>query len=339
MKFYPAAYACLSMALAGISAGGGAFAQQAQPFFAGKTIKVVTPTGPGGTVALYSQIVTRYLRPHLAGGPALVVQFMPGAGGVAAATYMTSAAVKDGTFIGQIHSSSVHAPLLEAAGFDPTQFNWLGSITPMYGVVSILNTAPATTLEQLKNVSVPLAASSRTNESSIIPELMNKLLGTKFKVVLGYRGGGDMFLAMENGEAFGRVASWDSWTSEKPDWLRDGRLVHLIQYGPLNPEIPDVPSLSKLLESQSDKELVEFLGMGMALGRAFYTPAGNNPVAQKELELAFAQMLKDPAFVEGAKALRMAVEPRSGAEISEALKRSYNVTPGVLNALKQLIAK
>ena len=337
MRLYLTALAGLSMALAAVPTGGGASAQQAQPFFAGKTIRVVTPTGPGGTVALYSQLVTRYLRPHLAGGPALVVQFMPGAGGVAAATYMMSAA-KDGTFIGQIHSSSVHAPLLEAASFDPTQFNWLGSITPMYGVVSILNTAPAITLEQLRTVSVPLAASSRTNESSIIPELINKLLGTKFKIVTGYRGGGDMFLAMENGEAFGRVASWDSWTSEKPDWLRDGRLVHLVQYGPLNTEIPDVPSLSKLLDGENDRRLLEFLGMGMTLGRAFYMPPGNNGAPQKELEAAFAQMLKDTSFVEGAKSLRMAVEPRSGAEISEALKRAYNVTPGVLNALKQLIA-
>ena len=320
----------------------GASAQEdIADFYKGKTVQIIVGTSAGGGYDIFARALARHMGRHVPGAPKFIVANMPGAGSNVMSAHVVNAAPKDGSVIGAPFATQPLAAVFENVAklrFDPRRLHYLGSATTGHYLCVVRPDAPATRLADMMTTELVMGGTAENGSTGYLPILLNNVIGTKFKVVLGYRGGGDMFLAMENGEAFGRVASWDSWTSEKPDWLRDGRLVHLVQYGPLNTEIPDVPSLSKLLDGENDRRLLEFLGMGMTLGRAFYMPPGNNGAPQKELEAAFAQMLKDTSFVEGAKSLRMAVEPRSGAEISEALKRAYNVTPGVLNALKQLIA-
>lgn len=311
----------------------------AEEFYKGKTINLIVPSDAGGSFASYSRTVARYMPKHVPGAPAIVAQFKPGAGGVVGANYMTAVAPKDGTEFAAIHAASMHAPMFRGAKFDPTSFQWIGGITPMYGLIAVMSTAPAKNLDEAKTAEVLLAASSKDNETSIIPEIMNKLVGTKFKVVLGYKGGGAMLMAMEQGETHGRVASWDSLESGRPDWLRDGKLSYIVQYGPKNNAIPNVPILKDLLTSESDKKMMDVLEIGMQLGRAYYAPEGVPADRIGILRSAFMATMKDAEFLEQAAKQKLGVAPRGGPELSALVKNAYAAPPEVIGVIRSYMGK
>src|SRR5690606_24001132 len=102
--------------------------------------------------------------------------------------------------------------------------------------------------------------------------LMNHTLGTKFRVVLGYKGGAEVNQAMEQNEVHGRMQYWSGWTAGKPDWLRDKKLIHYVQYGPTIRELPDVPRLIDLVQDQKAKQMVTFLETANKIGMGFWVP-------------------------------------------------------------------
>src|SRR5262249_55436034 len=194
----------------------------AEDFYRGKTLRVIVASEVGGGYDLYARTFATHLRRHIPGEPTIVVQNMPGGGGLQAANWLFNIAPKDGLAIGLIQRGIPFYPFFgdQNAKFVPTQFNWLGSFAAETGSTTVWHTAKARRIEDAFEDTIVLGGSG-PNDSETYPHLMNNTIGTKFRIVSGYRGNSTVFLAMERGEVEGVTGSWSSVKSERPNWLRD----------------------------------------------------------------------------------------------------------------------
>src|SRR5262249_2630147 len=203
-------------------------------FYGGKTINYILAVPDGASWGLYARTFTEHLRKHIPGNPTVIMQVMPGGGGVAAGNYIYNVAARDGTVIGTPLSTAIvfAATDPQEVMYDPRRFSWLGSLALVQDVVTVLHTAPATTPEAAKRTELIMGATGKGSNTFQDVALANNLLGTKFKPVRGYKGGQEINLAMERGEVQGRATTWESWPSANPDWLRDKKIIQLVQLGP-----------------------------------------------------------------------------------------------------------
>ena len=196
-------------------------------FYRSKTITIVLGTGPGRTYDLYARMLANNMSRHIPGKPTMVIQYMRGAGGLKATNYVYNAALQDGTVMATLFAS---LPLLQklrpkAAKYDALKFNWLGAYSRTVNVIAVMSNAPATTLADAMKTEVVIGSIGKGNTTYQWPALVNSVLGTKFKIVSGYRSGGAIYKAMESGEVHGYAPVWLSLTSTKAAWLRDKKVV------------------------------------------------------------------------------------------------------------------
>ena len=314
-----------------------ASADEITDFYTGKTVTVMVPSGLGGTLGIYGRLVSEHLGDHIPGKPTVIIQSRPGGGGTQGAAYAFNAAPKDGTYVAQVLAPSVLAPLLRSVKFDASKFQWLGSLTPRPAVVSVWHTSPAKTLEEAKKIEIPMGSTGLGSETYIIPTLMNEVLGTKFKVVKGYKGGGAVNKAMESLEVTGRMQYWSGWTAGKPTWLRDNLLIHLVQYGGVIPELPNVPQLANLVQDQEAKQMISFIETAPKIGMGFWVPPGTPGDRVSALRKAFETMMADKDFQAAAAKRRATVELVKGDDLQQITAEAY-ATPGpVLAELKKIL--
>lgn len=299
-------------------------------FYKGKTIHITVGFGAGGGYDLYARTLAEFMGRHIPGHPAMVVENMPGAGSVRATNHVYSVAPKDGTAIGATNQNMPMYQLLGGPGaqFDAAQFNWLGSMAHSNGTLYTWHTSGVKTIEDAKKKEIALGGTGNTSDSHIFPTMMNHLLGTKFKVVNGYRGSKDIHLALERGELQGRGGnSWASLTSSNQQWLDEKKINLLVQIGfEKEPEIPDVPLLIDLAKSEKDKQVVTVITLPTAIGYAHFMAPGVPAERVAALRKAYAATMKDADFLAAGKKRHMVIRPQTGEQI-EALVKKAAATP------------
>jgi tripartite-type tricarboxylate transporter receptor subunit TctC len=182
-------------------------------FYAGNRITFNVGTTVGGGFDLYARILAESLPNHIPGKPSVLVENMGGAGGVKAANYVYNVAAKDGTVIGMPVSSIVLAEALRPSlvKFQSRKFGWVGTITTMTDVLAVYRTSGVNTIEDAKKKSIVIGATGKLGTLYLQVALVNALLGTKFRIVPGYKSGNEANLAMDSGEIQGRTNQWISW--------------------------------------------------------------------------------------------------------------------------------
>ena len=237
-------------------------AQPADEFYKANDITLIVAADVGGGYDTYARALAPFLKRHIAGNPNVIVQNMPGAGGIRMANYLAANAKADGSVVGLTLSPVVLNQLTRPgqARYDAREFVWLGTIDAQTNVLSV---APAKTsvrsIDDAKRLAVTIGA---TNTNSFLyqePALMNALLDTKFKIVGGYKGVRDLNLALERGEIDGQVSPWSTWKSEHPDWLKSGKIVNIIATGARASDLPGVPLFADLVKDARAKSLVGLL--------------------------------------------------------------------------------
>jgi tripartite-type tricarboxylate transporter receptor subunit TctC len=307
-------------------------------FFRGKTVTVMIPSSLGATLGLYGRLVVDNIGKHIPGHPTVIIESRPGAGGAVGAAYAYNVAPKDGTFIAEVLAPSVTLPLLHDVQFDGSKFQWIGSLVPRPAVISVWKeTTPAKTLDEARSKTVIMGSSGQGSETSLIPTLMNHLLGTKFNVVTGYKGGAEINHAMERGEVHGRMQYWSGWTAGKPDWLRDKKLIHFVQYGPAIKELPDVPSLKSLVKDEKAKQMITFLESANRVGIGFWVPPGTPKERVETLRKAFEAMMASAEFQAMAAKIKAPVELVSGQELKRITEEAYRTPKPVIAELKSIL--
>ena len=200
-------------------------------FYKGKQISVIIGTSAGNDYDFRARLLARHMGRFIPGEPTLVPRNMPGAGGINAANRLANVAPHDGTAIHLIMANMMNKQAVGVPGikFDARKFSWIGNTTSTPNVTSSWHTSGVTRIEQVKERELIIGAPAGT-AGEVYGAVMNALVGTKFKVVTGYPGGNEVNLAMERGEIQGRASnSWASWKSTRPDWVRDKKLIVLVQ--------------------------------------------------------------------------------------------------------------
>src|SRR5262245_53249975 len=212
-----------------------AAAATAEEFYKNRQMTLIMSADAGGGYASYANAFAPYLAKHIPGNPRITVQYMPGAGGLRATNYLYSAAPKDGSVIGMVHSSVPFAPLygLSAARFDPRKFGWLGSLDESIGICVSWTTSGISTWQDMMSKGLVVGSSGAGSQMETMPMMLNKLFGSKNKVISGYKGGNEVYLAMERGEVQGRCGSLvSSINSTRPDWFTQKRVEVPVAMGP-----------------------------------------------------------------------------------------------------------
>lgn len=309
----------LGVALTLLFAGcvGAARADDVTAFYAGKQITFVAPTSAGGGYDLYSRMFAESVRKFIPGQPQIIVQNMPGAGGLRSAAYIFNVAPKDGSVIGMPLASVPLSEALEPASakYQSAKFGWIGTITPETDVLGVWASTGVASIEDARQKQVTIGATGKLGALALNVYVSNALLGTKFKVVLGYPSGNEVNMAMDSGEIQGRTNQWTSWKSQRPDWISGKKVNFLLQIGPREPELPQVPVFLDLVKTPKDQAVVRLLQTNQLLGRSVWAPPGIPADRLAALREAFDKTMRDSEFLARMKGAGLYVRPLSGAEL------------------------
>jgi tripartite-type tricarboxylate transporter receptor subunit TctC len=312
--------------------------------YAGKTIKIIVPYGPGGTYDKYSQSFAKNLGKHIPGNPTVIVQHMPGAGGGKAMNWSYNVMAADGYSLLIPLDNTVLNQLLrpEKARYDARKFTWLGSSNQTNQVLIIRSdTGVKTWKDMLKRTSIG-AATGTSSFGYITQRMMSSLLGFKLKTVTGYKGSAATTFAVEQGEAELNCNNWLAYSSKVPQWFKGDKPFAraVLQVGVYrDPDLPeDVPLLSSLAKDPLDKAAVEFVGVAGLLGRGLVLPPKAPKQAVKTLRSAYDKMNADPAFVAELKKRHLRLIAAQGAKIQKIVVEALDkASPKVVARARKLI--
>jgi hypothetical protein len=176
-----------------------------------------------------------------------------------------------------------------------------------------------------------LAGTSAGSTTDLFPRVMNRIAGTKFKVVKGYAGTSGSNLAMERGEVEGSLDSVDSLIFIRGDWLRDKKVSVLVQYAQKrHPALPDVPAMVEFGKAPDDKRLMMLFGSNAEVGRSLMAPPGVPADRLAVLRKAFVAMAADPAFKEEAQKRKLELGPMSGEDLQKLMRETLDLSPDVI---------
>lgn len=333
-----AGFSAIALGLAAL--GTPAKADAVEDFYKGKTIDMVIGYTPGGTYDLYARLVAQFLGDHIPGKPRIVPRNMPGGGSRTATGFVAKVAPKDGTVLATADQSlAVEQAMGDTSlQFDTRQLIYIGNPESDNNTTVTWYTTGVKTIEDATKQEVTMGATGGST-SSQYPKAMNALLGTKFKIVVGYPGGNDIDLAMERGEVGGRGSnSWASWKATHAEWLRDKKINILVQIGLAKaPDLPDVPLLMDLAKNDEDRAVLKLLSASGAIGRPIFTTPGVPPERVKALRDAFDATLKDPAFIAQAKKQNFDLNPVEGEEMQKIVADIVASPKPVTDKLNEII--
>jgi tripartite-type tricarboxylate transporter receptor subunit TctC len=334
------------LALALAWAVASALAQEAS-FFAGRKIQLVVGFDVGGGYDLYARTVARHLTNRIPGQPTFVPQNMPGAGSRTAGNWLYNLAPKDGTAIGTIVQSAAIDQALQEPGirFDAAKFNWIGNLTVDNLVTIAWSTANLATLDDVKAKGGLFCGGTGGGPTMTYPQIINRLLGTRIKVVAGYPGVSAINLAMERGEVncVGGT-TWSSIKSTMRQVLEERKIEVLVQWGAAkDPEISayarrDVPLARELGRNALDRRVLGFISSGAAMGRPLLAPPGVPPERVEMIRRAFDDTMTDQAFLADAARSAMEIKPLTGEALQQIAADAAQVPPDALARAKELIS-
>jgi tripartite-type tricarboxylate transporter receptor subunit TctC len=318
-------------------------------FFKGKTIRVVVGNSVGGAMDDWGRFVAQHLGKHIPGNPDIVVQNMPGAGGISAANYVYNVAKPDGLTLGLVNPALYIDQLIgsKEVKFDWPKFSWIGSPEKIDQVLFIRTDFPSKTLDDMRNAPEPprCSATARAGLAYFLPKLLEEALGIKINMVLGYGGGGEMNLAMEKGEIHCRAGTVSAYVGREPTrtWIKKGFVRALAQSGAKRyPKLPEVPTLYELMEThktpEATKRLAKVLLSSGDLGRPFMAAPGTPADRVKALREAFTKSMSDPALLADAQKRKWDLDPLSGEELEAISKEIMVQPPEVIDRMKKVLA-
>jgi tripartite-type tricarboxylate transporter receptor subunit TctC len=310
-------------------------------FYRGKTVTVVNGGGAGGGSTVYTQVIAPILQKHMPGNPSFVIQYMPGAGGARAANYVYSAAAKDGTVLGRPLQEVALFSLLRAPGlqYDAARFQYIGGAYTSRSTISVMKQfTPVRTIEDAKRTEVIVAAGGKASQPYMYPTLANALVGTKFKLVMGYPGTGAMNLAMERGEVHGRAGSWNSFRGAKPYWVEKDLLANLTVIGlDREPELPNVPLLTDFIANPADRLLMELVASSALFAHVWLAPPGVPADRVAALRDAFAKTMNDPDLIAQMKQRGADFDYISWRQLHEAVEKQTKVDQKSIERLRVIL--
>jgi len=336
-----------SVAVAAVAAAlpwfwsGDCHAQAGDDALAGKTISIVIGYGPGGGFDTYARVLADHLGRHVPGVRTVVAQNMPGAGSMKAANYVFNVGAQDGTVLGIFNENISLNQVLEPRGmkFDVRKFQWIGRLgtRPTLGIV--WRSSGVTTLQDVTKKEVVLGGTSGSDYGSQVVRALNDFTGTRFRVVHGYKGTAEIYLAMQRHEVMGlSFAAAEEVTLGHPDWLRD-KLISVLQINGVArlPAFPDVPTIVELARTPEQRQIMTFLASKIEIGRSFTAGPGVPKATIATLRKAFDATVRDPKLIADAKKRNVDVSPMSGQDLEKLIAEVLAIKPDLVEKMKKIL--
>jgi tripartite-type tricarboxylate transporter receptor subunit TctC len=331
---------CCALVLAALIAMMPLQAFADDDYFAGKTVTIIIPIGPGGAYDTYARLVARYLGRHIPGNPTVIAQNMPGAGGVIASNYVYNIAPQDGTTLTIITSSFANEELFAnpQIKYESRRFLAIGRLVDTTSVLFFWHNSPIKTLKDLLTKPSTIAISSVHEVPAYRLHAMNALIGTSMKLIPGYPSARDYVLALERGETDGGTSTFIGLSQLYSSYLRDKKLNVLLQFSlDRDPAMPDVPTIMEIVKDPKVKRIFQPLVSNDEIGRSLFTTPNVPPDRLAMLRSAFGAMIADPQFQADAQRLHLPLAPKSGKELQAIVKAMFDISPDGLAKLRELV--
>jgi tripartite-type tricarboxylate transporter receptor subunit TctC len=175
------------------------------------------------------------------------------------------------------------------------------------------------------------------SQMETIPAMLNKLFGTRMKVISGYRGGNEIYLAMERGEVQGRCGGLvSSVNSTRPDWFAQRKVTVPIQVAPRrNPQFAQVPAIVELAQDERTRRILDLALAADDMDRPILAPPGVAPERVTALRAAFHAAMNDPEFIAQAAKQHLEIDEVAGETIAAIIERAYALPPDVVKAAQE----
>ncbi len=337
VSWFAACMAAITLALAVPAAG-----QPVDQFYKGKTIRIIVALGAGGDYDRYARLAGRWLGKYIPGSPNVVVENMPGAGGIIAANHIYNVAPKDGTVIGALHQNTALAQVTGTPNveYDAKKLIWVGRMSSSgLDVHHTWHTTGVKSFDDLMKREVVVGGGGPTSGSIILPTALNNMMGTKLKILGGYKGTAETELALERGEIDLALHNWEALRAND-DWIKNKKINLIIQYGfERHPEVPNVPTIMELSKTDEQRQVWSLLlrpgSIGYALAMAPDVPADRVAVLRK----AFDQMVKDAGLIEEVAKAKLVLEPLPGDKVEQAAQGMFKIDAAAIDKVKALLKR
>ena len=310
----------------------------AAEFFAGKTINLYIGQGPGGGYDLYGRLVARHLGRHVAGNPQIVPQNMPGAGGLKVANYLYHVAPQDGTALALAAEAIALEQALGGPGldYDASRLVWIGRMASSASIFFTWHSSPVKTIADARRIEAAFGSTGIAGITGYTPRALNRLAGTKFKVITGYSGSTDVLLAMERGEVDGGFALWPEFKQQRPDWLRESKINPLYLVAAARaPDLADVPITGELGETEDGRNVLRLLASTSEIGRALFSTPNVPAERTAQLRQGFAAMVADAAFQQDAEKSGLRIDPLAGAALQASVQAVIESPKALVQTAKE----
>jgi tripartite-type tricarboxylate transporter receptor subunit TctC len=312
-------------------------AQTPAEFYRGKQIELAIGYPPAGSNDVYSRLLARHLGKHIPGNPTIVPQNRPGAGSFTNLAYVYNVAPKDGTVIGIGAPTSALDEKLGNPGvrFKTAELNWIGRIDSLINIVFLWHTSKVKSVADAQRIEATLSGTGVGSTVSVYPTVMNNVLGTKFKLVMGYKGSSEAQLAVERGEVEGHSTSWTAVKVGHPDWRPSGKINIIVQFAlSKHPELQDVPTVVELARNDEERAILRAVMNATEIGTAFFTTPNTPEDRVHALRRAFDATMKDPEFIADAERSKLTLGPLPGEELQKLVSEVSNLPPALLDKVR-----
>ena len=322
-------------------------AQSVAEFYRGKNIEMLIGGAVGGGYDLAGRTVANHMGRHIPGNPSFVVRNLPGATSLIMTNQLYNGAKRDGTVIGMPTSNiplEQRLKLISPDGanvkFDITRFGWIGTPVQEPQITWVWHTAPAQSLDDLRTNVIRMGGTTSSADNYLLPTIVNQLLGTRMQTVTGYIGQNEIFLATERGEVQGNNTGLSNITVNKADWLRDGKVRILLQYGTERlPSLPNVPTVIELAQAEADRALLRFYAVKFSMARPLMAPPDVPAERLAALRDAFDATMKDSQYLDEARRIGLDVNPLGGEGIAKLIQQVQATPQDVVDRLRELLAR
>ncbi|HZA53553.1 MAG TPA: tripartite tricarboxylate transporter substrate-binding protein [Candidatus Udaeobacter sp.] len=322
---------------------------QAEPFYKGKTIRIMVGSTAGGFYDRWARLFARHMPKYIPGQPEIIAQNMPGAGSVIAANHVFNVAKPDGLTL-VMPLNSVYVDQLvgrKEVQFDLRKFHSIGSPAIESVIMYMRADAPYRSLADIIRAKEPpkCGATGTASSDYILSRVLEESVGAKFNTVLGYAGGTEIDIAVEKGEVVCRAHSTSAHYGREPfdTWHKKGFDRHILQTSrKRDSRAADVPTILEIFDqykvAANNRRVAQVVLAAGDFGRPMMVTPGTPSERVKILREAYVKTLNDPEVLAEAKKARMDVEPTSGEELESLVKEIFDSPPEVLERVKKILA-
>jgi tripartite-type tricarboxylate transporter receptor subunit TctC len=326
--------------LGALAPAASAQAQTPDQFYKGKNVSMLIGYSAGGGYDTYARLLARHLGKHIPGNPGVLPQNMTGAGSLRAASYLYTAAPKDGTVIATFARGMAIFPLINGSNqFDGTKFTWLGSMTQDVSLCIASSKSKIKTLQDLLDKPSNFGGEGPGSDPDIFASMYKNVFKAPIKLVTGYHGTSDMMLAMERGEIDGLCGiSWSTMKASYAQYMNNKQVTILVQAASKkDPDLPNVPLATDLAKTDQQKKILALLLDPQEMARPFAAPPAIPADRAATLRTAFEQTMKDPEFLADAKKMNADINPVSAERLDSLVKELYATPKPIVDEAKKSI--